>query len=146
VQHNVMTNVLSSGWTLCHSDSYQGLTFPVGALQSCPGRFYMFACIPQASIMFDTLATGVRGDVFYDTGISTSNVHTVNGVSWYLNTNQSIGFSAEGSATNRQPCDNAVGADKLSWPVFNGSVEPGYRCGSDQNPGPLMFRRVYVAP
>jgi hypothetical protein len=140
------TNVVCGGWRQCYQSFYgsgingEAVDSWATVQSACNGANIMVACYSSAApSVLKVAAWAPRGDVFFDTGVNTNVVHNANGVSWYYNSEWSLGFAAQGAAVNKNSCD--VGTTdanrRLCIHAWDASVQFGYRCGdaTDINAG-----------
>lgn len=123
VQTNVsIATILAGGWSLCYQAS---MATPIGntaqlAMANCgAGDMLMLGGLEFGSNTLMTLATGLKTDVFFDTG-HTSNTHTVNGAEWWYSANQwSWGFTALGDTVTNGQCDTSNSPTSICLHTFD---------------------------
>jgi len=136
------------GWTQCYIDSYSSDGPTVAAiLAACPGNYLLLACRATDSPTLITFAHAPRADVLFDVGVGTGATHTANGVAWYFNQGSSWGYAPAGEPVSRVPCDTQGFSDRLCWPTNPniGSINPGFRCGSNFTSSTAFQRIIYQA-
>ena len=122
----------SKQWIQCYSGRYADiLTSSVVStiLAQCNKTKLLLACKPVANSVYTLAAMGLRDDVLYDCGTSSTCTNVANGVGWYFNNAYSWGFVNGGDAVTRSSCDTASTnpTARLCWHTGGSG---GYRCGS----------------
>lgn len=134
------------GWRQCHRSIYNQSGLPIAnILRDCDGDQIMYGCKSTAAANWQVLAQGARDSVFNDTG--RGNVLTVNnGVGWYFNGVQSIGFAPAGQAVTRNSCDttNMGSNDRICWHSSGGNLNGGWRCGNNTRAGAAEERVIWT--
>lgn len=122
-----LSTITGGGWTQCYAATMDVSIGSSGAavLNACSGDFLMMAGRAAGSDTFLALAQGAYGDVTTDTGAGTSNMHTVNGTSWYYSSNWSWGFTALGDTVSLGECDTSSSPLSMCLHTLNGVG--GYR-------------------
>ena len=123
----------SKQWTQCYSGTYADYLTPSVVstiLAQCNKAKLLLACKPVANSVYTLAAMGLRDDVLYDCGTTTTCTNVANGVGWYFNNAYSWGFVSGGDAVTRNSCDTAStnATARLCW--HTSSSYGGYRCGS----------------
>jgi hypothetical protein len=128
-----------SGWTQCYSDTFDNFATSLGAIQmACPGNELMLACRPVGSSTLTLAAHGPRAAVLRDTGVNSTTVSRANGSDWYFNDSWSWGFAPAGANVDKNSCDigdafSPMPDDtRLCFHTGSGTINAGYRCGSNQ--------------
>ena len=131
------SQVTSGGWNLCYSDDFNTTGVALsGIFSGCGGSQFLLACRPIGNANLIVAAHAPFADVTFDTGINTTITHVANGVAWYFNNNHSWGFIEPGDSISKNSCDTDVGAfddRKMCWHTGAGTINVGYRCGTDQS-------------
>lgn len=119
------TNVAETdlvGWTRCWSgtydEGYNDNTNITRMFASCPGDFLLYGCRPIGASSLTLLAAGERFALLINTGNNLYDVTTNNGVDWYFNPAQSVGFAKQGDQIEKDSCDWIDGTYpdlKLCW-------------------------------
>ena len=100
------TTATSGGWTVCHSELYNGTTTALATvLATCNKPGLMLACRPVGAANYQLLAAALRADVITNTGTDLTTVRNANGSGWYYNTGNSWGFARQGDPVNKNSCD-----------------------------------------
>ena len=125
----------SKQWTQCYSGTYaDDLTSSVVStiLAQCNKGKLLLACKPVANSVYTLAAMGLRDDVLYDCGTSSTCTNVANGVGWYFNDDWSWGFVSGGDEVDRNSCDTETANEtaRLCWHTGAGGGGGGYRCGS----------------
>ncbi|CAF1167639.1 unnamed protein product [Adineta steineri] len=133
VQLNFDTQALSNDWSLCYNDTYNVIlnsSFLISVLEICNKQKLMLGCRPVGSSLLSVAAMGLRGDVLYSCGESTSCTHIANGVGWYFAYEYSWGFVNNNDIVYRYACDTTSTNPiyRLCWTTL--SAHGGYRCGN----------------
>ncbi|CAF3746296.1 unnamed protein product [Adineta steineri] len=133
VQLNFDTQALSNDWSLCYNDTYNVIlnsSILIPILGICNKQKLMLGCRPVGSSLLSVAAMGLRGDVLYSCGMSTSCTHVANGVGWYFAYEYSWGFVNNNDIVYRSACDTASTNPiyRLCWDTI--SAHGGYRCGN----------------
>ncbi|CAF1036785.1 unnamed protein product [Rotaria sordida] len=137
-QNNFDVTGLPSGWTLCYYDTYNvalNSTVLDTILTQCNKGKLLLGCGPINSSVLTLAAMGLRSDVLYNCGNTTTCTHTANGVGWYYSSDYSWGFVENQDTVFRNRCDVDISSQgssnsglRLCW--HTGSNLGGYRCGS----------------
>ncbi|CAF1338358.1 unnamed protein product [Adineta steineri] len=133
VQLNFDTQALSNDWSLCYNDTYNVIlndSVLISILGICNKQKLMLGCRPVGSSLLSVAAMGLRDDVLYSCGMSTSCTHVANGVGWYFAYEYSWGFVNNNDVVYRSACDTASTNPiyRLCWDTI--SAHGGYRCGN----------------
>jgi len=143
----VQFQVAAGGWTICHTEPYDGTAALATVLAACNKANLMLACLPTGSNTYTLLAQAPRADVTFVTPIDATTVHVANGTGWYFNTNQSWGFAKAGDAVSKNSCDTGVATDaeqRLCWHTSGGSIQSGHRCGTTEFINNATYQRVVL--
>lgn len=135
------SSILSHGWSNCFSGDYGTVYSIATILAGCGGSHLMMACRPAGAGTLALAANAPVADVTFVTPVDNTTVHNANGVSWYFNTSQSWGFSAQHDPVWKSACDFDTGNPtppsnpelKLCWNAGSGNIDSGWRCGSDSS-------------
>lgn len=144
-QENVATSTITSGgWTQCYSGS-MGAAIGSNAdsvLSNCSGKYLMMAGRRTGSDQLMLLAQSTFGDVTFNTGSGTQNVHTSNGSNWYFGSDWSWGFTDVSDSVFLNSCDTSAGAKSMCLHTL-GWVG-GYRIGNTMGlNGSADFEKVF---
>lgn len=122
--------LLDNGWTMCWSSNYQDSGFAIDAVkEQCLGDYILYAGGLTDSESYMLIAAGKRDMVFTETGYDETIEE--NGLFWYLNPTQSMGFSPvasiqQSSADVQDGWGGETGWGRLSW--HTGHCGEGFIC------------------
>lgn len=139
-----VATVTGGGWTECYRETYGATGTTISSvLAACSGPNLMMACRATGSATLNLLAWAPKTDVTTDTA-RTNTPHDANGSGWYFNDNWSWGFAALGDLISRSSCDfgGLNSTTRLCWHTSNGTINSGYRCGSNAGGLGTTFERI----
>jgi hypothetical protein len=102
------TDITSLGWTMCYNDTYDVVmnsTLLATILAECNKGKLLLGCRPVNTTILTLAAMGLRSDVLFNCGTTTTCVHVANNVGWYFSTDYSWGFVNGTDSVYRVSCD-----------------------------------------
>lgn len=129
-----VTTVTSGGWSLCWSGDMAGIDLLTNILNSCTGKYIMYAGGLKANANYLLLAAGERSSVFKETGANLTTAN--NGSYWYYRTVSSASMGFAPTATIQQSSADVfdrASTLRMSWHTAYcgaGKICGGWRVGS----------------
>jgi hypothetical protein len=151
-----ISTIIGGGWKLCYSDQYRDSANITDVIAGCQGKYVLLAGGATGADSYLLAAAGERSAVFGSTAYDATTYN--NGSYWYFNPGMSMGF-APNSTIDQNEADirdssldghsdgSTTGAYRLSWHMYSGDLDPGWRIGliDDLNSSSNYVRAIYVS-
>ncbi len=137
IQHDIpVSTLVGDGWTQIYRDTYN-LSPTISDVFGGAQQYLLVGGIRHGSDTITLLAAALTTDVLTPTAPNTP--HLANGTWWYMNGNLSFGFAPNSSIsqTSADTIDapgfgsGPTGGDRLSWHMFGGIFNGGWRVGTN---------------